>query len=188
MIDPEVLIDKYYAGNPVLREILLVHSQAVAQHALKCVSTHPELGLDSRFVYEASMLHDIGIFLTDAPGIHCFGSAHYLCHGVLGGELLRHEGLPRHARVAERHTGTGLTAEQIVNRSLPLPHLDLLPETLEEQLVCYSDKFYSKSSKGNENPMQVLKTEKSLDRIIQGLERFGGEGVEKFLRWHELFA
>ena len=35
------------------------------------------------------MLHDIGIFQTDAPGIHCFGSQPYICHGRLGAELLR---------------------------------------------------------------------------------------------------
>ena len=44
---------------------------------------HPELSLDKDFLYEAAMLHDIGIFLTDAAGIHCFGDKLYICHGYL---------------------------------------------------------------------------------------------------------
>ena len=35
---------------------------------------HPELNLDKQLLEEAAMLHDIGIFMTDAEGICCFGS------------------------------------------------------------------------------------------------------------------
>ncbi len=50
------------------------------------------------------MLHDIGIFLTDAPGIHCHGTAPYIAHGYLGADLLRRERYSEDvARVAERH-------------------------------------------------------------------------------------
>ena len=101
------IIDKYYADNASLRNILLVHSRAVTAKALTIVDTHPELNADRQFVEEAAMLHDIGIFLCDAHGISCFGSEPYLCHGHLGAELLRKEGYPKHARVCERHTGAG---------------------------------------------------------------------------------
>ena len=107
-MNPEELIDKYYAHQPKLKEILLRHSHDVAARALTIVDAHPELNANRTFVYEAAMLHDIGILYTNAPGIECFGSEHYLCHGILGAQLLRNEGLPFHARVAERHTGTGL--------------------------------------------------------------------------------
>lgn len=179
MIDPEVLYEKYYGDNPPLRRILTLHSQMVARHALRSLDIHPELEVDRRFVYEAAMLHDIGIFLTDAPSIHCYGKEHYLCHGLLGGRLLRREGLPRHARVAERHTGTGLTAAEIARRELPLPHQDFLPETVEEKLVCYADKFYSKTR---------LTEEKPVEQILRGIEKFGPESVDKFLEWHKLFG
>ena len=69
------LIDKYYSDNAPLREILLTHSRSVADMALDVARRHPELGADETFLYEAAMLHDIGVFLTDAPGIQCFGHA-----------------------------------------------------------------------------------------------------------------
>lgn len=179
MIDVDVLISKYYDNNLELKELLILHSRMVANKAMAAVHRHPELKLNADFVYEGAMLHDIGIFQTDAPGIHCYGTEPYLCHGVLGANLLRSENLPRHARVAERHTGAGLTKEQIIQRQLPLPHQDFLPETLEEQLICYADKFFSKT-----RPSQ----EKSFDRVVAGLERFGTEGAERFVSWHKLFG
>lgn len=179
MVDYRALIDKYYADNLPLKRILEVHSRLVCEKALRCLDAHPELGLDRDFVEEGAWLHDIGIFLTDAPSIHCHGTEPYLCHGLLGANLLRSEGLPRHARVAERHTGAGLTREQILARQLPLPPKDFLPETPEEQLICYADKFFSKTR---------LTDEKPLERVVDGLAKFGEAGVESFLRWYELFG
>ena len=145
MTDWKKIIDKYYSGDGDLRTILIIHSQSVARKALQIVSLHPELNLDREFIEEAAMLHDIGIIKTDAPGIKCFGTEPYICHGILGAEMLRQEGLPRHARVCERHTGAGLSLNEIVSQNLPLPHQDFLPETLEEQVICYADKFFSKT-------------------------------------------
>ena len=172
------VIDKYYSDNPPLKELLVLHSRLVADKALKVAAAHPELGLDVQFLEEASMLHDIGIFLTDAETIHCFGKHHYLCHGYLGADLLRSEGLPRHALVAERHTGTGLTLKQILERDLPVPHRDMIPESLEEKVVCFADKFYSKT-----RPTE----EKTVEQAIRSLEKFGPEGVEIFKGWCRQF-
>lgn len=164
-MDYQAIIDKYYPEeSSELRQLLIKHSRQVADRCLQICDRHPELKIDRQFVEEAAMLHDIGIRWCDAPSIFCHGTEPYLRHGPIGGELLRKEGWPRHARVAERHTGTGL------------PGLE--PEELEEQVVCYADKFYSKSR---------------LDRVLtvaetaQSLERFGHEGVEKFLSWVKMF-
>ena len=172
------LIDKYYSDNAPLREILLTHSRSVADMALDVARRHPELGADETFLYEAAMLHDIGVYLTDAPGIQCFGHEPYIKHGLLGGELLRREGLPRHARVAERHTGTGLTRETILRQSLPLPLADYSPETIEEQLICYADKFFSKSH---------LERVRTPEQVLKSLEKFGVEGVERMKAWLKRF-
>ncbi len=177
-MDYNLLIDKYYPEDNELRHILITHSQSVARKALQIVSFHPELHLDARFVEEAAMLHDIGIFLTDAPGICCYGSKPYICHGRLGAELLRQEGFERHARVCERHTGAGITCRQIVEQNLPLPHQDFLPETMEEKVVCYADKFYSKTH---------LDREKSIEKAEKSLAKFGEEGVERFRLWESMF-
>ena len=68
------LIDKYYSDNPPLKSLLMLHSRLVADKALAVVDAHPELGADRCFIEEAAMLHDIGIFLTDAAPIHCLGT------------------------------------------------------------------------------------------------------------------
>ena len=172
------VIDKYYSDNPPLKDLLILHSRLVADKALKVAAVHPELNLDTQFIEEAAMLHDIGIFLTDAAPIHCFGRYHYVCHGYLGAELLRGEGLPRHALVAERHTGTGLTLKQILERDLPVPHRDMIPLSSEEKVICFADKFFSKT-----RPAQ----EKTVEQAESSLVKFGQEGVLVFKEWCNLF-
>ena len=172
------IIDQYYPEDNALKHILLVHSQSVAQRALQIVSHHPELHLDRQFVEEAAMLHDIGICRCHAPSIECFGTADYILHGRMGAEILRKEGYPRHARVCARHTGAGLTREDIERQQLPLPAQDFLPETLEEKLICYADKFYSKTH---------LERERSVIEAAQSLEKFGEKGVKRFLEWAHMF-
>lgn len=178
-MDYQAIIDKYYPENNMLRHILLRHSQQVARLALSIADRHPELNIDEDFVREAAMLHDIGIFRCDAPGIECFGTEPYICHGRIGAELLRGEGFPDHARVCERHTGAGLTKEEILTQHLPLPAQDFLPETIEEKLVCYADKFYSKSH---------LDRVKTVDKVERSLEKFGADGLNRFREWEKLFS
>ncbi|WP_294684551.1 HD domain-containing protein [uncultured Bacteroides sp.] len=172
------LIDKYYPQDNELRNILLVHSRSVADKALRIADKHPELNLDSTFLNEAAMLHDIGIFLTYAPGIQCLGKEPYICHGYLGAELVRKEGFPRHALVCERHTGAGLSLEEIIKQQLPVPHREMLPVSTEEQVICFADKFFSKTH---------LDREKSVQDARKSIARYGDEGLRRFNNWCELF-
>ena len=178
-MDYQVIIDKYYKENNALRDILLTHSRAVADKALRIADVHPELNIDIQFVEEAAMLHDIGVFRCDAPGIECHGTEPYICHGYIGAMLLREEGFPKHARVCERHTGAGLTLDEIVSRNLPLPHRSFLPETTEEILICYADKFFSKTHPDRE---------KTIEQAERSLMKFGEEGLQRFREWHKLFS
>ncbi len=173
------IIQKYYPEDDALRRLLVEHSQCVARKALNIAEACPHLGIDKQFVEEAAMLHDIGICQTDAPGIHCHGDKPYICHGILGAAMMRAEGYERHARVCERHTGAGLTLDDIVSQNLPLPHRSLLPETIEEQLICYADKFFSKS-----HPER----EKTMEQAVRSLAKFGTEGVQRFQKWAEMFG
>ena len=93
-MDALAIINKYYPEDYELKHILLAHSRSVADKALWIAGKHPELNLDKQFLEEAAMLHDIGIFMTDAEGICCFGSYPYICHGYLGADLMRKEGFP----------------------------------------------------------------------------------------------
>ena len=88
--------------------------------------------------------------------------------------MLRAEGLPRHALVAERHTGSGITMEQVIREDLPIPVQDYLPVSLEERIICYADKFYSKSHLGEEV---------ALSKIRQNIWKYGHDAI---LRWELL--
>jgi len=177
-LDYQSIINRYYPKDNELRRILLVHSRSVADKAIAIANAHPELPIDKQFVEEAAMLHDIGIFKTNAPSIQCFGTEPYICHGTIGAQLMREEGFPLHALVCERHTGAGLSLKEIERQNLPVPHHDMLPVTLEEKLICFADKFFSKTH---------LEREKTLEQARQSLVKFGEEELARFDAWTALF-
>jgi uncharacterized protein len=177
-MDPKTIIEKYYKERTKLYDIYMSHVTDVTTKALSIAHKHPELAVDLKFLEEAGMLHDIAIFKTKAPHIACEGTLPYICHGYLGRELLTLEGYPKHGKVCERHTGTGLSLETIINRKLPVPHRDMRPETLEEKIICFADKFFSKSQLGREKPLK---------KVRQGLSRHGWHQVELFDEWCEIF-
>lgn len=172
------IIDKYYPEDNELKRILLTHSRSVADKALWIADRHPELNLDRLFLEESALLHDIGVFLTNAPGIHCFGEHPYICHGTLGSQLVLREGYPRHALVCERHTGAGLSLKSILEQNLPVPHREMVPVSLEEQVVCFADKFFSKTH---------LDREKSVEKALKSISKYGEEGIIRFNKWCESF-
>ena len=181
-IQPARLIEKYYRDNPTTWKILLDHSRCVTRRSLLIGRRLAALGhrIDLQFIGEAAMLHDIGILYTATPDLNCSGEHPYLMHGVKGAELVDKEGWPRHARVCERHIGIGLTAAEIKKNKLPLPARDMLPETLEEQIICYADLFYSKGSKNRGK-------EKTADQVRRKLAQFGTDKIAVFNHWHDLF-
>lgn len=176
-MDFSKIINKYYTDERA-KEILMQHSRSVADKCLAIASKHPELQLDGVFLEEAAMVHDIGIFKTDAKKIHCYGDKPYLCHGYLGAELMREEGFPKHALVCERHTGAGISLSDIVMSGLPLPERDMIPLSLEEQVICFADKFFSKTH---------LEREKSIGKARKSIARYGGDGLVRFDGWCERF-
>ncbi|MFO8002098.1 MAG: HDIG domain-containing protein, partial [Marinilabilia sp.] len=93
------IIEKYYPSDHPARDLLFTHSRLVRDKSLDIATRHPELKADHDFIYEAAMLHDIGIFRTNAPVIGCFGDYPYISHCYLGPEILEEEGLPQHAFV-----------------------------------------------------------------------------------------
>ncbi len=181
-MDPVDIIGRFYAPGSPSHRILLEHGRLVAAKALAAAARVPHLHPDLAFIESAAMLHDIGIFLTDSPGLGCRGKAPYIRHGVLGRGLLDEIGLPRHGLVCERHVGVGISAEDIRRHRLPLPVRDMLPLSIEEQIIGFADKFFSKN--GNDLPPR----EKPVDRILDGLRPYGEDKVERFLGWMTLFG
>ena len=186
-MDTSKVISTFYGEGTPLERILLEHSSRVAAKALSIIDAK-SLPVDRQFVHDAAMLHDIGIVMCDAPGIECHGKEPYIRHGLCGGQLLRGNAhrwglstadIEPYARVCERHTGAGLSRADIETQHLPLPVADLLPETLEEKLICYADKFFSKTR---------LDKEKTVEQVTHSMLKFGSGSVERFRLLHELFG
>ena len=183
------IIQHFYPEDTPLRRLLILHSECVRDKALQIMERVGDrfqvLGFNPNLVIAGAMLHDIGICQTHAPGIFCEGTEPYICHGTIGAKMLRQlmveqsfsdedaAMLAACARICERHTGAGLTREDIIRQKLPLdPSDDLVPETLEEQLVCLADKFFSKSG----DPRK----EKSLEHVRRSMMKFGADSMARF--------
>ncbi|MBU5613617.1 HD domain-containing protein [Geomonas azotofigens] len=180
-MNPRALLEKYFHDNEQGLEIVYRHSRKVADKALAIAERAGRNDSELLFIEEAALLHDIGVARTYAPKLNCFGKAPYICHGLIGRQMLESEGLFQHALVCERHIGVGLTALDIAEQRLRLPLREMSPVTDCERIVALADLFYSK--KGGE-----LDREKSTDQVRSDLLRFGEEKVRIFESWLREFS
>jgi uncharacterized protein len=136
-------------------------------------------GIDADLVRAGCLLHDVGVYrLFDDAGRLDF--AQYVRHGVLGHELLAEAGYPEAiCRFASRHTGVGLSRDDVIGQELPLPPADYVAETPEEQLVMYADKFHSKTT-----PPAFLTAETYAAQV----RRFGAGKVAAFEEMRRRFG
>ena len=178
-MNPIGILEEFYFPDSLSHEIIMRHGKQVAQKALEIAENVVFLDPDINFVKEAAMLHDIGIFMTNVPEIGCIGKYPYICHGYLGREILEKKRLLKHALVSERHVGVGITAEEIRRKHLPLPVRDMVPVSIEEKIICYADKFFSKYPDSKE---------KSIEEVINLVSHYGQDQVERFESWIRLFG
>ncbi len=180
-MDPFEIMAKYYYPNSKTYQYLITHSKMVARKALEAAEMVKHLEPDMKFIEEAALLHDIGIFKVNAGQIGCIGPMDYVTHGFLGRDILDKEGYPRHALVCERHVGAGISAMEVEKYKLPLPNRDMLPLTIEEKIVCYADKFFTKYP-------TKLTEEKPVDKVREMVAKYGAEPLARFDLWHEMFG
>ena len=180
IMNPIDILTQYYDPQSRAFQILVEHGKQVASKALAAARRASELKPDFEFIETAAMLHDIGIFQTDSPELDCYGKHPYICHGILGSKLLKKKGYEKLALVCERHVGVGISVADIRQHNLPLPKRDMIPLSIEEQLICYADKFFSKN--GNRRP-----AEKSITEIIANLSHYGRDKVKRFESWVRMF-
>ena len=125
------------------------------------------------------MLHDIGIIRCDAPGINVLVQNLIYVMVDWGQRCFRKEVfrvMPVSVNGIQEQV---LPREQIINQHLPLPEQDFLPETMEEKVICYADKFFSKTH---------LDKEKTVEQAERSLAKFGEEGVLRFREWEQIFC
>jgi len=178
--DPLAIIEAYYEPGSPAYNYLVQHGKMVAEKALEIASRVFWLPPGTLFIEEAAMLHDIGIFMTDAPHLGCTGEYPYIAHGYLGRQILEDEGYPLHALVCERHVGVGLTASEIKEKGLPLPARDMVPITVEEEIICFADKLFPCS------PEKML-TSQSVEMAREDIRPYGTRQLRKFDRWAAMF-
>ncbi len=122
---------KKYSRSEKTYNIFLDHSKKVRDIALR--SAKKVKGIDMNLVKTGALLHDIGRL---KQGLR---PKEKIKHGIIGSEILRKEGLPKHALIAERHIGIGITKEDIKKQGLNLPQKDYVPRSKEEIIVAYAD-------------------------------------------------
>jgi uncharacterized protein len=186
-MNPRILaiIEKYYPPGSFGYSIYMPHSRVVTELALRIAQKYPQFHADEEIIEFGGMLHDVGILFTDSPEIGCFGDLPYIAHGYKGRELLEKEGLPTIALICERHIGVGISITDIEIHDLPLPKREMIPKSIEEKIICYADKFYSKSTKNLLLPKPLHKVKKSISRygedkwtVFEGMiEMFGTDYI-----------
>lgn len=160
--------------------IYITHCHMVTRKSLE-IARRLGLGKESQvFIEEAAMLHDIGIVTTDTPSLFCSGALPYICHGPEGRKILEAEGLDRHGLVAERHIGVGLQVSDIVENELPLPHRDMRPQSIEEEIISYADLFYSKT-------VEKLWVTKSMEKVRKNAGKRGPQKLAILDDWINRF-
>ena len=107
------------------------HIEMVTKKALKIGRNLKEKGfnVDLELLEVGSYLHDIGRSVTHGVG-----------HAVESVRILKGLGFSEPViKLVERHVGAGITAEEAGR--LGLPKKNYIPETLEEKILSYADKF-----------------------------------------------
>ena len=166
-----------HAPSPEVFESVFSHCQIVCEIAEELISKS-DIQCDVELVKSGALIHDIGVYkLTDKEGVE--DRKNYIRHGIEGYKILKDEGFPESlCRIAERHTGVGISRDQIFANNLPLPPKDYIAETIEEKLVMYADKFHSKNP-DNFNSFESYRT---------FVRRHGEESVKKFEELAILFG
>jgi uncharacterized protein len=152
---------------------IISHCETVAKIAETLTNRFKEKGIkvDEQSVYAAALLHDIGRNRTNTAA-----------HGYVGAQIVRENGVDEIvARIIQCHVGAGISKEEAKN--LGFPEGDYIPRTLEERIVCFSDKV---AGKNKVLPLQVeidKFTKKGLDpkrleELKASLERDLGEDPE----------
>lgn len=180
-VDSLAIIEKYYPKNSKAYSILIYHGKLVRDRSLTIARNLKDSAIDMALIEAGAMLHDIGMFKTNVSKFGCNGAHHYIRHGILGRELMEKEGFFKIALICERHVGVGLSKQNIIDEKLPLPSRDMIPLSIEEQIICFADKFFSKS-------MSADSPEKNLQQIKKGLHIFGKGKIAVFEKMLENFS
>lgn len=176
-----IAILKKHSKDKKSFSIVLSHVKLVERIALKIANKIKKNGhpVDIELVKVGSLLHDIGRFSCPPK------TKMSIRHGIVGGTILRKEAkdpknkkiksmLLKCASVCDRHIGVGIMKSDIKKQGLDLPVKDLVPKTLEENIISYADNL----AEG--------KKEMGIDYVINRFRKEVGEYiVPRIIKQHE---
>jgi uncharacterized protein (TIGR00295 family) len=112
-------------------ERTVAHCQACARISKLLAEMAASRGnmVNQEAVEAGALLHDIGRSQTQLVN-----------HGYVGAQILEKEGVDGVVlEIVRRHVGAGISAEEAA--ALGFPPGDYIPRTLEQKIVCFSDKL-----------------------------------------------
>ena len=175
-----------HAPTPEALAVVYTHSEIVRRIALRLLDgPGPVLdgtgaeGIDAGLVRAGSLLHDVGVYrLYDAAGR--LGHTGYIRHGVLGHELLAEAGYPEElCRFASRHTGVGITRDDVLRQELPLPPATTSRRRRRRRSSCTRTSSTPSRRRPPSSPRQTYAAE---------VARFGPDKPAAFARLRERFG
>jgi len=116
---------------------IINHELAVMRKARDLAHNITKVEVDIELVKIGALMHDIGRSVI-----------HSMAHGPVGGDIIRKLGFKsseKLAKVVERHLLAGLSIDEA--KLFELPERNYIPETIEEKIVCFSDKLLSGTRK-----------------------------------------
>jgi uncharacterized protein len=174
-------LHKKYAPDGIILQLVWQHS-LIVKNITSQIIDRKNLKLNRKLVIQGCLMHDIGVYFVEPCKCHPKSRKEneepYVKHGVIGADIIRKEKLSEKlAKIVERHVGSGITKEQIIEQNFALPRKDLVPETVEEKLVAYADMFHSKKPKFNE-----------YKEITDELSIYGKDCVQRLKEWRKMFG
>ena len=160
---------------------VISHIELVTKKALEIGKRLREKGIDVNLelLRTGGYLHDIGRSVTHGVG-----------HAVESGKILKRLGFSEPViRLVERHVGAGITAEEA--KKLGLPERNYVPETIEEKILSYADKFLEselifKTVNGEEIVERIDIEYNSIEPTLKRFRKIFGEKSPVVLRLEKL--
>lgn len=136
-----------YAPNDKVYNLVYGHCQIVSEISLWCADNIAhETKIDKKLLQAACLLHDVGSYAFFDNDGNNLNDRLYPQHAILGAKILEDEGVDnRITSIVATHVLLGLTKKEIIETPWYLPERGYEPNSVEGQLLCYADRFHSKT-------------------------------------------
>jgi tRNA (cytidine56-2'-O)-methyltransferase len=162
-----IFLDRYFEGNELKKRFNGIMRVVPSKNGKnvkiftrdECIKVLKEQGADEKLIDHSIAVADLALKIgvlcnADLPLLECGAILHDIgrtrdnsvSHGITGALILRSLGYPEDiVNIVKRHVGGGIESEEAIK--LGLPETDLIPETIEEKIVCQADNLISGTKK-----------------------------------------